>query len=90
MTPSEVAGTLEASGDAVTRLLSSLPPAIARWKPAPREWCVNECVGHLIEAERRAFAGRIRIILDNTNRRWRHGTRPRLRWRAMTARETRR
>ena len=65
MTPSEVAGTLEASGDAVTRLLTSLPPAIARWKPAPREWCVNECVGHLIEAERRAFAGRIRIILDN-------------------------
>jgi thioesterase domain-containing protein len=65
MTPIEVAGTLEASGDAVTQLLTSIPPPIARWKPAPSEWCVNECVGHLIEAELRAFAGRIRVILEN-------------------------
>ena len=30
------------------------------WRPAPGEWSANECVGHLIEAERRGFAGRIR------------------------------
>jgi hypothetical protein len=35
----------------------------ARWRPAPGEWSVNECVGHLIEAEQRGFAGRIRLIL---------------------------
>jgi DinB superfamily len=33
------------------------------WRPAPREWSANECVGHLIEAERRGFAGRVRAIL---------------------------
>jgi len=33
------------------------------WRPAPGEWSVNECIGHLIEAERRGFAGRIRRIL---------------------------
>ena len=27
------------------------------------EWCVNECVGHLIEAEKRGFAGRIREFM---------------------------
>ncbi len=31
--------------------------------PAPGEWCVKEVLGHLIEAERRGFAGRVRIIL---------------------------
>lgn len=36
---------------------------VAGWRPAPREWSANECVGHLIEAERRGFAGRIRTIL---------------------------
>lgn len=33
------------------------------WRPALGEWSVNECIGHLIEAERRGFAGRIRRIL---------------------------
>ena len=34
------------------------------WRPEPGEWSANECVGHLIEAERRGFAGRIRHILS--------------------------
>ena len=33
------------------------------WRPAPGEWSANECVGHLIEAERRGFAGRVQAIL---------------------------
>jgi hypothetical protein len=36
----------------------------AGWRPAPGEWSVNACVGHLLESERRAFAGRIRLILE--------------------------
>ena len=35
----------------------------ARWRPEPAAWSVSEVVGHLIEAERRGFAGRIREIL---------------------------
>jgi hypothetical protein len=35
----------------------------ARWRPAPGEWSVNECVGHLLESEARGFAGRIRAIM---------------------------
>ena len=36
----------------------------SRWRPAPGEWSVNECVGHLFEADERGFAGRIRTILE--------------------------
>ena len=43
--------------------LRGLPDRVAAWHPAPAEWCTKEIVGHLIEAERRGFAGRIRVIL---------------------------
>jgi hypothetical protein len=67
MTPAEVADVLEYSGGAYAGTLRSLPPSVASWHPAEGEWCVNECVGHVIEAEKRGFAGRIRIILGADN-----------------------
>ncbi len=63
MTPGEVAGLLDSSGRAFASTLDALPPEVASWHPAPGEWCVNEVVGHVIEAEKHGFAGRIRIIL---------------------------
>ena len=35
----------------------------AGWHPAPGEWCANEVLGHILEAERRGFNGRIRTLL---------------------------
>jgi hypothetical protein len=73
MTPAEVADVLEYSGGAYAGALRAIPPAVASWRPAEGEWCVNECVGHVIEAEKLGFAGRIRTILaaDNpTLQRW--------------------
>ena len=67
MSPAEVAGVLETSGQAFVNLLKPLPPGAAAWRPAEGEWCVNECVGHVIEAEKRGFAGRIRIMLGEDN-----------------------
>jgi hypothetical protein len=43
--------------------LSAMPDALLRHHPAPGAWCAKEVLGHLIEAERRGFAGRIRQIL---------------------------
>jgi DinB family protein len=63
MTPNEIADLLETSGRAFTSMLDSLPPEAAQWHPKPGEWCVNECAGHIVEAERRGFAGRIKTIL---------------------------
>lgn len=63
LTPEQVAGLLDVSATAVRRELEALGDAEAAWHPAPGEWCVKEVVGHLIEAERRGFAGRIRTLL---------------------------
>jgi hypothetical protein len=65
-----IAGLLAASGTTIAAEIDALGTA-AGWRPAPGEWSANECVGHLIEAERRGFAGRIRRIIDSA-----HGDRP--------------
>ena len=57
-----IADLLAATTATVAEELRALGPA-AGWRPAPGEWSANECVGHLIEAERRGFAGRIRAII---------------------------
>ena len=62
--PTTVAALLRASLDAIRTEAAALPEPLLVWHPAPGEWSVKEVVGHLIEAERRGFAGRIRIILD--------------------------
>ena len=61
--PAEVAGLLEAAMASLRAELGALPDRVVSWHPAPGEWCAKEVVGHLIEAERRGFAGRIRIVL---------------------------
>jgi len=67
VTPGEVADVLEASGHAITSTLHGLTAEVAAWHPADGEWCVNECVGHIIEAEKRGFSGRISIILGENH-----------------------
>lgn len=45
-------------------VVGGLPDRAVEWHQDGKEWCVNEVVGHLIESERRGFAGRIRQLLD--------------------------
>lgn len=59
-----MAGLLRAHTAQVRAEIEALPAAAAAWHPAPHEWCPMEVLGHIIEAERRGFAGRIRIILE--------------------------
>lgn len=65
LAPATIAGLLAATATTITAELAALGEA-GGWRPEPGEWSANECVGHLIEAERRGFAGRIRIILEAT------------------------
>ena len=60
--PARIADLLAASATIVVAELAALG-SDGGWRPEPGEWSANECVGHLIEAERRGFAGRIRLIL---------------------------
>lgn len=62
LTPEQVAGYLEASCALIESELKALGDD-AGWHQAPGEWCARAVVGHIIEAEKRGFAGRIRIIL---------------------------
>jgi DinB superfamily len=64
LTTGEVSRLLESMGAAVRAELSALPDDTLAWHPAPGEWCAKECLGHMVEAERRGFNGRIRTILD--------------------------
>jgi len=57
-----IADLIAASGDAVARELDALGED-AGFHHGPGEWCAKEVVGHIIEAERRGFAGRIRHFL---------------------------
>ena len=66
LAPEQVAGLLAAAQATVSAELRALPEALLGWHPAPGEWCVKETLGHIIEAERRGFAGRIRLILEQT------------------------
>ena len=58
----QIADLLTASTAVVVGEIAALG-AESGWRPEPGEWSANECVGHLLEAERRGFAGRIREIL---------------------------
>jgi hypothetical protein len=61
--PDQIARLLAGTATIVVAELLALGDD-AGWRPEPGEWSANECVGHLIEAERRGFAGRIRHILS--------------------------
>ena len=63
LTPAAAAPLLRATIATLTAEVDALSAEALAWHPAPGEWCVKEVLGHLIETERRGFAGRIRIIL---------------------------
>jgi len=63
--PGEVARMIESAAAAIRAEFAAHPDDVLGWHPAPGEWCAKEVLGHLIEAERRGFAGRIRLILSS-------------------------
>jgi len=67
LAPRDVAALLRAAGAQIAAEVGAMSEAVARYHPADGEWCAKEVVGHLIEAERRGFAGRIRTLLAEEN-----------------------
>lgn len=58
----QIAALVRASGDAAVAEIRALGDR-ARIAPAPGEWSASEVLGHLIEADRRGFVGRMRLAL---------------------------
>jgi hypothetical protein len=67
-TTGEIVTLLTAAMDAIRGECSRLPSRVLTFRPAPQEWCILEVLGHLIEAEQRGFAGRIRLIVAQDGR----------------------
>ena len=68
LTPAAVAPLLRSTLATLIAEVDALSAEALAWHPAAGEWCVKEVLGHLIETERRGFAGRIRIILAGQKR----------------------
>src|SRR5690348_16939057 len=67
LAPAEVAALLESMRSAVGAEIAAISDEVLAWHPAPGEWCAKECLGHMLEAERRGFNGRIRKILAESD-----------------------
>jgi hypothetical protein len=65
--PARIAELLAATAATVDAELRALGEAGAKWRPASGEWCANEVVGHLVEADLRGFTGRIRTLLAESD-----------------------
>ena len=64
--PAALARLLAASAASLEEEMRALGED-SRWHPAPGEWCANEVLGHILEAEARGFNGRIRTMLAETD-----------------------
>jgi DinB superfamily len=67
ISPKEIATLLRASMECIRAEAGALSGPAASWHPRPGEWCAKEVIGHLIEAERRGFAGRVRQFVEADN-----------------------
>lgn len=63
LAPAGVAQLLESTCALIEAEIKALGDDGCRFHFKAGEWCVNECVGHIIEADRRGFGGRIKDIL---------------------------
>jgi hypothetical protein len=68
LTPGHTAALLLASLEMLREEAEAFGPEEMRWHPAKGEWCLNEVVAHILEAEERGFAGRIRRIIEQPGR----------------------
>jgi hypothetical protein len=62
LSPAEIVALVRASTDAAVAEVRALG-ARSGTAPAPGEWSAKEVLGHLIEADRRGFVGRMRAVL---------------------------
>ncbi|MCH8994927.1 MAG: DinB family protein [Chloroflexi bacterium] len=69
LTVEQISALLHATTQTLRAELQPFGSEAMRWHPAEGEWCINEILGHLLEAERRSFAGRIQEIVEQPGRR---------------------
>lgn len=68
LTTEEVEQLLRAAAATIRAETEGMAEDLAAWHPGGTEWCVKECIGHIMEAEQRGFYGRINLILEEPGR----------------------
>ena len=68
LTAGHAAALLLASMETLRAEAEALGPEALSWHPAEGGWCMNEVVGHILEAEERGFGGRILRIIEQPGR----------------------
>jgi len=68
LTPGHTAALVLASMAMLREEADAFGPEEMRWHPAEGEWCLNEVIGHILEAEERGFRGRIERIIEQPGR----------------------
>ena len=68
LTPDRAARLLFASMETLQAEAEALGPEALHWHPSEGAWCLNEVVGHLLEAEERGFRGQIERIIEQPGR----------------------
>ncbi len=63
----QIANILRTTPQTLRQTLAAYENSVAQWRPTPDAWCINEVLGHLIEADKYAFAARIELILNEDN-----------------------
>ena len=66
----EVVARLKANATTIEKLVSGVPVAEVRIRPAPKEWSVLEQICHLNDEERLDFKVRLASILETPGRDW--------------------
>jgi len=64
LTPPEIARLIRSSTAAIEREVQAAPAPLLAFHHGEREWCIKEVLGHLIEADRRGFGGRVQLLLE--------------------------
>jgi len=62
LTLDQIAESILATPDFLRRMLQAVDERIPRWQPGPKEWCINEVIGHLILTDLE-FMEKIDLIL---------------------------
>lgn len=66
----ELVDGLARSGAAIASFYQGLDPELARWKPAPDRWSLQEILGHLVDEETGDFAKRLRLTIEKPKADW--------------------
>jgi hypothetical protein len=63
LSPQQVAEALKSTALMLQLSFDALPEEVLHWHFDPKEWCINQALGHLIQTEEAGFSKRIRTML---------------------------